>query len=89
MSELYDLFKTVKAVSDTRADVNQVTRPSPDKMLRVIKVKGRRFLVPSTRAMAYILHNDCAKAHSVVQIKEVLKCQTDKSNNNKQQLTQP
>ena len=80
MSELYDLFKTVKAVSDTRADVNQVTRPSPDKMLRVIKVKGRRFLVPSTRAMAYILHNDCAKSHSVAQIREILKCQTDKSN---------
>jgi hypothetical protein len=44
--------------------------------------------------MAYILHNDCAKAHSVAQIREILKCQTDKSNIDKeirgqQRLTLP
>ena len=89
MLELYDLFKMEKEVSDTSAEVNQVSRPSPDKTLRVIEVKGGRFLVPSTRAMAYILDNNCAEAHSVAQIREVLKCQTDKSNINKQQLTQP
>jgi hypothetical protein len=88
MSELYDLFKT-KVVSDTSAEVNQVSRPSPDKTLRVIKVEGGRFVVPSTRAMAYILHNDCAKAHSLAQIREVQKCQSDKSSIDKQQLTQP
>jgi hypothetical protein len=89
MSELYDLFKTVEAVSTIRADVNQVSRPSPEKTLRVIEVEGGRFLIPSYRATAYILHNNSAKAHSVAQIREVLKCQTDKSNINKQQLTLP
>ena len=88
MSELYDLFKTVKALSIIRADVNKITSPSTDKTLRVMKVEGARFLVPSTRALAYILHNNCAKAHSVAQIREVLKCQTDKTNI-KQQLAQP
>jgi tRNA U38,U39,U40 pseudouridine synthase TruA len=76
-------------VSTICADVNQVSRPSPDKTLRVIKVEGGQFLIPSTRAMAYILHNNCAKAHSVAQIREVLKCQRDKSNINRQQLTLP
>ena len=80
VSRLYDLFKTEKAVSQACADVNQVTRPSPDKTLRVIKVEGKRFLVLSTQAMAYILHNDCAEPHSVAQIREVLKWKTDKSN---------
>jgi hypothetical protein len=76
-------------VAHARADVNQVTRPSSDKTLRVIIVECERFFVPSSRAMAYILHNDCAKAHSVAQIRDVLKCQSDKSNTYKQQLTQP
>lgn len=56
--------------------------------MRVIILKGGRFLVPSTRAMAYILRHDRAEAHSVAQIKEVLKCQVDKSNIYKEQLTQ-
>ena len=86
MSELYDLSKTAKAVALARADVNKVIRPSPDKMFRVIIVEGERFLVPSNRAMAYILHNDCAKALSVAQIRDILKCQTDISNVNKQRL---
>jgi hypothetical protein len=89
MSQLYDLFKTAKAVSETRADVNQVTRPSPDKTLRALYIGSKPFLIPSTRAMAYILRNDCAEAHSVAQIREVLKCQTDNSNIDKQQLTLP
>ena len=80
VSKLYDLFNTEKAVAQARADVNQVTRPSPDRTLRVVNVNGKRFLIPSTRAMAYILHNDCAKAHSVAQIREVLMYRTDKSN---------
>ena len=54
----------------------------------MIILKGGRFLVPSTRAMAYILRHDRAEAHSVAQIKEVLKCQVDKSNIYKEQLTQ-
>ena len=89
MSKLYDLFKTVEAVSASCDVVRQVTRPSSDKTLRAIYIGSEPFLIPSTRAMAYILRNDCAKAHSVAQIREVLKCQTDKSNINKQQLTLP
>ena len=84
VSKLCDFYKTEKAVSDVRVDV--VTRSSTDKTLRVIKVEGGRFLAPSTRAMAFILHNNCANAHSVAQIREVLKCQLDKSNIDKQQL---
>ena len=86
MSKLYDLFKSVDAVSASCDVVCQVTRPSPDKTLRAIYIGSAPFLVPTTRAMAYILHNNCAKAHSVAQIREVLKCQTDKLNINKQQL---
>ena len=80
MSKLYDLFKSVEAVSASCDVVRQVIRPSPDKTLRAIFIGSNPFLVPTTRAMAYILHNSCAEAHSVAQIREVLKCQTDKSN---------
>lgn len=86
VSKLCVFYKTEKAVSDVCVDVNQVTRPSTDKTLRVIKVEGERFLVPSTRVMAFILHNNSAKAHSAAQIRELLKYQLDKSNINKQQL---
>lgn len=48
-----DFYNIEKAVSDIRIDVNQVTRSSPYKTLRVTKVEGRRFLVPTTRAMTF------------------------------------
>ena len=86
VSKLCVFYKTEKAVSDVCVDVNQVTRPSTDKTLRVIKVEGERFLVPSTRVMAFILHDNSAKAHSAAQIRELLKYRLDKSNINKQQL---
>ena len=89
ISKLYDLFKTAKEVSASCDVVRQVIRPYPDKTLRAIYSGSEPNLIPSTRAMAYILRNDCAKAHSVAQIREVLKCQTEKPNINKQQLTLP
>ena len=71
MLKLYDPLKTMQAVSDIDY---QVTRPSPDKTLR--KGRYRSMLVPATQAMAYILRNNC-EAHSVAQIREVMKCQRD------------
>lgn len=76
MVKLYDIFQTMQEVS--AITVCRVTlRPSPDKTLRESKgSKGRSMLVPATQAMAYILRNNC-EAHSLAQIREVLKCQRD------------
>jgi hypothetical protein len=40
--------------------------------LRSVFIGGDSHLIPSTKAMAYILNNGCKEAHTVAQIREIL-----------------
>jgi hypothetical protein len=72
IGEIYKLFLNTNSVPRSDEVVQSIERPSPDKTLRSVFIGDDLHLIPSTKAMAYILNNGCEKIHTVAQIREIL-----------------
>jgi hypothetical protein len=72
IGEIYELFLKTNSVLRSDKLVRSIERPSPDKTLRSVFIGPNLQLIPSTKAMAYILNNGCEKIHAVAQIREIL-----------------
>jgi hypothetical protein len=72
IGEIYKLFLKTNSVPRSDKLVRSIKRPSPDKTLRSVFIEGDSQLIPSTKAMAYILNNGCEEKHTVAQIREIL-----------------
>ena len=79
IGEIYKLFLKTNSLPRSDELVQSIKRPSPDKTLRSVFIGGDLHLIPSTKAMAYILNNGCEKKHTVAQIKEILEVKTKAS----------
>jgi hypothetical protein len=72
VGEICKLFLKTNSVPCSDKLVKSIERPSPDKTLHSVFIGPNRHLVPTTKAMAYILNNGCEKIHTVAQIREIL-----------------
>ena len=72
VGEIYELFLKTDSVPRSDKLVRSIERPSPDKTLRSVFIGGTSHLIPSTKAMAYILNNGCKEVNTVAQISEIL-----------------
>jgi hypothetical protein len=72
IGEIYKLFLKTNSLPRSDELVQSIKRPSPDKTLRSVFIGGDPHLIPSTKAMAYILNNGCKEIHTVAQIKEII-----------------
>ena len=72
IGEIYELFLKTNSVPRSDKFVQSIERPSPDKTLRSVFIRGDLHLIPSTKAMAYILNNGCEEIHTVAQIREII-----------------
>jgi hypothetical protein len=72
IGEIYELFLKTNSVPRSDKLVRSIKRPSPDKTLRSVIIGSVLHLIPSTKAMAYILNNGCEEIHTVAQIREIL-----------------
>jgi hypothetical protein len=72
IGEIYKLLLKTNSVPRSDELVQSIERPSPDKTLRAVFIGGDQHLIPSTKAMAYILNNGCKELHTVAQIREII-----------------
>jgi hypothetical protein len=79
VEKIYERFLKEEILIKNDISVQSIKRPSPDKTLRSVIKEGRLYLVPSTKAMAYILQNGCTE-HTVAQIREFLAVRQNSTN---------
>ena len=72
IGEIYKLFLKTNSLPRSDKLVRSIKLPSPDKTLRSVIIGNVLHLIPSTKAMAYILNNGCEEIHTVAQIREIL-----------------
>jgi hypothetical protein len=72
IGEIYKLFLKTNSVPRSDKLVRSIERSSPNETLPSVFIRDDLHLIPSTKAMAYVLNNGCEKIHTVSQIREIL-----------------